>query len=306
MMKDEFPPGSLDAIALAQHGLVTQPQALSMVSRLEFDYRIASGQLIPVRPRIYRCEGALPTWRQRLMAVCLYAGEPVVASYCSAGRLWQLSDVPKGDVDVTVSRNRRVRLPGVISHSASLGLADITTRFNIPVTTIVQTLLDLSSVLDVDQLEKVLDDALRRKLLVIEEIDRRLGQCNRGGHRRLTALKAMVEARGLDYVAGESVWEDKIFRWFVDSGEPAPDRQVWITIDGVNYRIDLGYVDLKIAIEFDGYDYHHLYSRHISDRDRMSELQLAGWLVLPLTAANSRQVVIRRVREARALRLAER
>jgi very-short-patch-repair endonuclease len=106
--------------------------------------------------------------------------------------------------------------------------------------------------------------------------------------------------------AGESVWEDKIFRWVVDSGEPAPDRQVCITIDGVNYRIDLGYVDLKIAIEFDGYDHQHLYSRHISDRDRMSELQLAGWLVLPLTAANSRQVVIRRVREARALRLAER
>jgi hypothetical protein len=286
--------------------LVSQRQALSVLSRPEFERRVAFGQLILVRPGVYRCEGAVPTWRQRLMAVRLYVGDPVVASYCSAGRLWELSDVPKTDLEVTVPRNRRVRLPGVVNHSANLGAADVTTRFNIPVTTVVQTLLDLSSVLDVDLLEKILDDGLRRKLLVIAEIDRRLAQCNRGGRRQLAALKALVDARGLDYVAGESVWEDRIFMWIVDSGLPMPDRQVCVTINGVSYRIDLGYVDLKIAIEFDGYDYHHLRSRHVSDRERIIALQLAGWLVLPFTSATSQKVVIERVREARALRLAER
>jgi hypothetical protein len=305
-MRDEFPTSSLDAIAVVQHGLVTRSQALTALSRIEFDDRVASGQLLLVRPDVYRCQGAPPTWRQRLMAVCLCVGDPVAASYCSAGRLWQLNDVPKIDLEVTAPRTRRVRLPGVVSHSANLSAADITTRFNIPVTTVVQTLLDLSSSLDVDLVEKILDDALRRKLVVIAEIHRRLAQCNRGGRRRLAALKAMVEARGLDYVAGESVWEDRIFRWIVDSGLPTPDRQVWVTIDGTNYRIDLGYVDLKIAIEFDGYDYHHLHSRHVSDRERIIALQLAGWLVLPFTAATTKQVVIDRVREARAIRLSER
>jgi hypothetical protein len=171
---------------------------------------------------------------------------------------------------------------------------------------VVRTLIDLSAILSTKQLALALDDALRQGLLTIRQLDRRLREFKRGGRRNLAALRALVDARGLDYVAGESVWEDKIFRWIVDSGLPTPDRQVWVTIDGVSYRIDLGYIDLKIAIEFDGYDYHHLWSRHVSDRERIIALQLAGWLVLPFTSATSKQVVIERVREARAIRLAGR
>jgi very-short-patch-repair endonuclease len=309
-MRDEFrradPANPLDALSVRQHGLITRAQALSVLSRAEFEYRVGSGQLVVVRRGVYRCQGAQPTWRQRMMAVCLSVPDPVVASHRSAGRLWELEDVPRADPEITVPRGRSVRLPGVYTHRADLPASDITKRFEIPVTTIARTLLDLSSVVDPVTLARVVDDSLRRRYLIIEDLATRVAACNRGGRRRLLALKAIVEARGRDYVSGDSVWEDRLFNWIVEEGLPTPDRQVWVIINEKSYRIDMGYVALKIAIEFDGYEWHHLRSKFDSDRERITALQLAGWLVLSFTSSSSKEHVIGSIKHARAQRFAGR
>jgi hypothetical protein len=194
----------------------------------------------------------------------------------------------------------------VLTHRADLPASDITTRFEIPVTGIARTLLDLSSLLDPATLEKAVDDALRRRYLTIKDLDGRLAACNRGGRRRLLALRAIVDARGLGYLPGETAWEDRVFNWIVQSGLPIPDRQLWVTVGGKTYRVDIGYMDLKIAIEFDGYEWHHLRSKFDSDRERITALQLAGWVVLSFTSKSSKEQIIESIKQARAQRFAGR
>jgi hypothetical protein len=116
-------------------------------------------------------------------------------------------------------------------------------------------------------------------------------------------LRALLAARGLEYVPGDTSWEDRLYRWIVEAGLPAPERQVWVTLDGASRQLDLAYLELKIAIEFDGWDRHQARRRFDTDRARTIDLQLAGWLVLPFTSRTSRDEVVAKVAQARAKRL---
>jgi hypothetical protein len=295
---------TLGEIAAKQYGLATRDQALRCLTRRELQRRVRTGQLILVRRLVYLCEGVPVSWRQRVMAVCLSVGQPVAVSYRSAARLWLLEDVAPYAPEITVPRNRSARFDDVITHRAALPPTDITRRFGIPVTTAIRTIIDLSSILEAVALEKALDDSLRRGDLTIRELDPRLSTFQRGGGRRLIVLRRLVDARGHEYKPGDTTWEDRIYAWIVEAGLPAPVRQHWVMLDGKLRQIDMAYPDLKIAIEFDGWDTHQARRRFNNDRARTIDLQLAGWLVLPFTSQTTRETVIAKVTEARAQRLA--
>ncbi len=58
-------------------------------------------------------------------------------------------------------------------------------------------------------------------------------------------------------------------------------------MNGERFRLDFAYPDQKIAIEYDGWEWHS--SRSAFDRDRRRDrmLQLAGWTVLRITSQTS-------------------
>jgi hypothetical protein len=124
--------------------------------------------------------------------------------------------------------------------------------------------------------------------------------CGRG---RLRLLLDLLDERGSDYRPGESIWEDRVYQWIVDSGQPPPVRQRWVVVGGKRRRIDLAYPDLKIAIEFDGWDEHRSFGRFHDDRARITDLTLAGWLVVTITSRTGKSAVVEQVAHARALRL---
>jgi hypothetical protein len=295
---------SLAPFAFTQYGLVTETQAMQRMSRREFDRRLKSGQLERVRPTVYRCEGALPSWEQELLAVCLRLGYPVVASHRSAGRLWRLEAVQTDRLEITAPPGKSARLSGVIVHHGSLASNDVTRRFRIPVTSAVMTILHLASVVAADILELAFDDALRQRHLTVRQLDRRLSLLAGPGRRQLRVLRRLIEARGLGYVPGDSAWEDRIYRWIVAAGFPAPMRQYRVILNDRRRRIDLAYPELKIAVEFDGWDRHQMRRRFDDDRARTIDLQLCGWLVLPFTSRSTRTEVVDKVGRARAQRAA--
>ncbi|MHB1534220.1 MAG: hypothetical protein ACYC1D_06340 [Acidimicrobiales bacterium] len=57
-----------------------------------------------------------------------------------------------------------------------------------------------------------------------------------------------------------------------------------------------------MAVEFDGWSAHGTRRRFDADRDRTTELALAGWLVVLVNSAQPRAVVVERVRRALAQR----
>lgn len=299
---------SFHDLAAAQYGLITKEQALECFSRREFERRVRTGQLVCVRRRVYRCEGVASSYRQKLLAVCLSLGPPVAASHRAAARLWELEGFEKARLEVTVTPGRnggigRGRDAEVVLHWANLTPADSTSVFGIPTTTAIRTILDLAAVVGDGVLEKALDDALRRKLFTIQHMTARLSTTRAGGHRRLAGLRRLVDARGFDYQPGETVGEDQIYNWIVDAGLPPPKRQHWLTLNGKPRRIDLSYPELKIAIEFDGWEHHQTRRKFDDDRARAGELQLADWLVLQFTSRSTPLEVVGRVAQARGVKV---
>jgi very-short-patch-repair endonuclease len=62
---------------------------------------------------------------------------------------------------------------------------------------------------------------------------------------------------------------------------PAPEPQYWIVIGGVpTYRLDLAYPKAKVAIEFNGEEFHSSEEDKVADAERLEWLEDHGWTVI--------------------------
>jgi hypothetical protein len=297
-----FSHGSPDAIAARQWGLVTRPQVLNVVSTRECKRHVASGLFVPVQRGVYRMAGAPLSWRQRAMASTLAYGPPCAVSHRAAARLLGLAGVNADDPEVTVPRWRDGRRAEIITHRAPLPEADVTERHHVPVTTPERTLVDLAAVLSPYLVERLVDDATRRglttpKALAALEVAR-CGHASRGA----AALREIVAFRLEHPGIGDSEWADRIFGWIVDSCLGEPQRQVQVLVRERVMILDMAFPDRMIAIEFDGYEHHGSRYRFDRDRNRYTELNLAGWLVVQITSKTSRAEVLDKVARALLLR----
>jgi hypothetical protein len=69
----------------------------------------------------------------------------------------------------------------------------------------------------------------------------------------------------------------------IDAGLPCPQPQYWVTVGGRPvFRLDLAYPHAKIAIEYDGRDFHESAEQREADRVRRQWLRDRGWVVIVL------------------------
>ncbi|HET6168234.1 MAG TPA: hypothetical protein VFE07_15495 [Marmoricola sp.] len=68
----------------------------------------------------------------------------------------------------------------------------------------------------------------------------------------------------------------------IDAGIPCPEPQVWIEVDGVpTYRLDLAYPILRVAVEYDGEEFHdRTEAQRRADAQRRDWLKEHGWTVI--------------------------
>ena len=71
-------------------------------------------------------------------------------------------------------------------------------------------------------------------------------------------------------------------RWFiVAEGLACPEPQVWVQVEGEWYRLDLAYARARIAVEYDGEDFHdRTDEQRAHDAARREALRRAGWIVI--------------------------
>jgi hypothetical protein len=75
-------------------------------------------------------------------------------------------------------------------------------------------------------------------------------------------------------------------RWFIIQAEMArPTPQVWVTIEGREIRLDLAYPRARIAVEYDGEEFHTAPQQRVHDGERRAALRRAGWIVIVVTRA---------------------
>jgi very-short-patch-repair endonuclease len=246
--------------------------------------RASSGRWVEVYRDVYRIAGVPPTWRGQLLAACWAGGFRAVASRRSAATLHGLPGGRRDLIEITCPRWRRTRHAGLIVHeSKALDKTDIVVVDGIPTTTVARTLFDLGAQYRIGFVELALEDALRRGLVTLDELDRTVRRLSRPGRPGSVTLRRLVQGRLGSHRPTESVMETKLLQAIRAAGLPEPQVQyeVWAG-DAFIGRVDFAYPDAKIAIEYDSDEHHTGRSATNRDRARRHELIAAGWLPIDI------------------------
>jgi hypothetical protein len=292
---------ALAAIGRHQHGLVTRAQALAVMSPSALDRWLRTRRLEPMRRGVYRMAGVPESWEQHLLAVCLSGGPEARASVRSAAALYGLEGFGRSILEITHFGTRPSPIDGVVVHETNVFDVGHVTRISaIPVTSVARTLCDLTAVVQEWKVARAVDEALRRKLVRLEDIARVADELEGRGRRRCTVMREVLDLRRPGYSPGESHPERRIADLLVRAGLPAPTLQHPVEISGKRYRIDLCYPEQRIAIEFDSWEFHSGRRSFDDDRARANQLVLLGFVVLRFTSRSSDQVIVDTVRAALA------
>lgn len=228
------------------------------------------------------------TWT-RAYAVLRSAGPGAAASFHTAARLWGavVPDDPLTHVTVPHADQRR-RLDGTMFHVCRTLTVHDDVR-GVPVTSPAKTFIDLARQLSLVDLVVLGDSLVRRGHVTPDAL---LTACLR------SSLKGAVRARrAARYVrvGAESGMESRARMLMVLAGLPEPQMQIRIVDDAglLLFRIDLGYEEVLLAVEYDGQ--HHLEPEQAAyDAWRRAYLESLGWVIVVLRAED----VYRRPAEA--------
>jgi hypothetical protein len=155
----------------------------------------------------------------------------------------------------------------------------------IPCTSVVRTVCDLAAILGRDDLELVIEDALRRNLTTVERLRWRNELL--GGRRGTARLRELLLAR-LPGRAAESPWEVRLAQLLRRAHLPEPVRQFDVFDDAGAFvaRLDLAYPDRRLAVEFDSERWHSGRQKLDEQSARSNRLTHAGWRVVHATSTS--------------------
>jgi len=219
----------------------------------------------------------------RLEALTLLVGGRVIACDRSAAwvhgvdvHTWAEHDVLP-PVEVCVIRgNDPTELRGVRSHSRDLAPGDIVQLGSLMVTSPLRTALDLGCHLRRHDALAALDRFRAGFDLSAGQLQAQVPRFRR--RRGVVQLRSLIP---LSDPRAESVRESWTRLALLDAGLPGPELQWWVYVDGVpTYRLDLAYPRHRLAIEYDGAEFHEQPADRERDLARREHLRELGWTVI--------------------------
>jgi very-short-patch-repair endonuclease len=210
------------------------------------------------------------------MAAVLACGDGAVLSHSSAAALWRIGFEQRSVVELSLpSLSRRCR-PGLRIHRRpSLQGRDITTEFGIPVTTPVQTLIDMTLRLDRAGVERMINEADKYNLAHPPGIRRALDA--RAGEPGVARLRRILDRRTFRLTKEEL--ERRFLPLAAKAGLPVPLTGQWVN----GFEVDFYWPDLGLVVETDGLRYHRTPAAQARDRLRDQAHTAAGLTQLRFT-----------------------
>ncbi len=264
-------------LAGRQHGVVARRQLLALgFNAREIEHRVARGRLYLVMRGVYAVGWPRLTPKRRWMASVLACGDEALLSHCSAAALWEIGTERRGVVDVSVMRRAELKRRGLrVRGRPSLEAERVISNDGIPVTTPVQTLIDLSTELVPIRIERAVNEADKRDLIDPETLRAELdGYVGEPG---VKVLRAILDKR--TFRLSDSDLEILFRPIAMEAGLPPP-----ITKEVVNgFEVDFFFPDLGLVIETDGLRYHRTPSTQTRDARRDRAHTLAGMTPLRFT-----------------------
>ncbi|HEX5592620.1 MAG TPA: DUF559 domain-containing protein [Solirubrobacterales bacterium] len=197
-------------------------------------------------------------------------------SHSSAAALWRMGPEKRDLVELSLPSLSRRRRPGLQIHQRpSLRERDLTREYGIPVTTPLQTLVDMSLRLDRSGIERMINEADKYNLVHPPQLRAALEA--RGGDKGVAKLRFILDRRTFRLTKVEL--ERRFLPLAVRAGLPVP-----LTGQFVNeFEVDFYWPDLGLVVETDGLRYHRTPAEQARDRLRDQTHTAAGLTPLRFT-----------------------
>jgi hypothetical protein len=238
------------------------------------------------------------TPRLRAHAAWLWSGRRGIIAGLSASALHGAKWIDVSEPLEIIHTNRNP-LPGIRVHGDEIGQDEVVMVEGIPVTTPARTALDLGCWHPRSKAVAAIDALTRAADLKASDVDLLA--------RRYPGRRGIRQARGaLDLVDGgaQSPKETWLRLLLVQAGLPRPQTQIPVSDEfgEILAYLDMGWEDVKVAVEYDG-DQHRSDRRQYSwDIRRLEYLDRIGWIVIRVIAGDHPADIVRRVRSALARR----
>jgi very-short-patch-repair endonuclease len=210
------------------------------------------------------------------MAAVLACGDGAVLSHSSAAALWRIGFERRNEIEVSLPSLSRRRRSGIRIHRRpSLAARNVTTRHNIPVTTPIQTLVDMSLRLDRRGVERMINEADKYDLVHPPGLRRALDE--RAGDPGVAKLRFILDRRTFRLTKEEL--ERRFLPLARKAGLPVPLTGQWVN----DFEVDFYWLDLGLVVETDGLRYHGTPAEQARDRLRDQAHTAAGLTPLRFT-----------------------
>jgi uncharacterized protein DUF559 len=233
----------------------------------------------------------------RAVAAWLWSGRTATAAGLSAAALHRTLWIDDW-LPAELNRRSRDKARDIVLHSDTLWDDEVCARDGIQVTTPARTAFDLGR-------RKGLLTAMIRLDALANATDLKMADVELLAERHRGARGVVQLRHALSMVDGgaESPCETKTRLVLVAGGLPPPQTQIEVLNDwgAVLARLDMGWSDWKVAVEFDGAHHWTDSAQRTRDIDRIAELEERGWKIVRVSAdllRNRPHIVVERARRA--------
>jgi very-short-patch-repair endonuclease len=283
-------------MARTQHGVVSREQLLALgLTRHGIQDPIARGRLHPTGRGIYAVGRPELTQKGRWMAAVLASGGHGVAalSHSSAAALFAIGPEQRSAIEVVRLSSTPIRVPGVkVFRRAGLRDGALVLHDGIPVTSPVQTLIDLAARHEPVTVERLVNEADRLRVVRTDALRRALD--DHPGERGVARLRAILDRRTFRYTRSEL--ERAFLPLVAAAGLPLPRTSVYLN----GHEVDFHFPSLDLVVETDGLTYHRTPAQQGKDSERDQDHSAAGTRPLRFANAQIRDEADRAVRTLRA------
>jgi very-short-patch-repair endonuclease len=239
-----------------------------------------SRQYRAIYRNVYLPNYTVMTASDRARAAWLWAGGEATMGGLSAAALLGTKWLD-GDWPAELVRPDRHCPPGIVSHSWELSAGEVCVVRGIRVTTAARTAFDVGRTRVLTEAIPILDALMNATKLKPADV--------------IAIADAWPGTRGvrllrttMDHVDGgaESPQESRLRMMIVDAGLPSPETQIEFRdrFGRVRIRVDIGWREWRVAVEYDG-AHHWTDGRQRSwDIDRIALLEESGWVVVRVSA----------------------
>jgi very-short-patch-repair endonuclease len=274
----------LEQLGARQENLVTTEQLDGLgFSRKEVLGLVKRRYLHRIHRGVYAIGTRQLTRRGWLLAASLACGETSFLTHRTGAAVRGLRTVNPWEIHVTVIGTAIRRRRGIVIHRITEPphRSEVTTVDGLRVASVPLILIQLAPHESRAELDRMIEQAVRRDLLVMNEMEEALAR--HPGARGVCKLRAALEAYSpkpfdksdFERVVGEAIAADPRI--------PPPLRHQHFMTGDIRWELDFYWPDRRVVLEVDGDRYHRTPKDRERDRIKDAKLMAAGLVPMRMT-----------------------